>query len=186
MCDSADNLALLTTEVLDAAMKAVVPTALQGLRLADRSDKPPDWDSVGCMEPQKRLLQETFLWPTLVRNWSLRKMHISLTQNDDLNPLNDNSHVPPSVRQTTRAFETLPRLKASARIHSQYPELMQQCPIRLVSGVLLYGMPGTGKTRLASCLARESKINFISVKGPELLSKYVGASELAVRELFQR
>jgi transitional endoplasmic reticulum ATPase len=52
--------------------------------------------------------------------------------------------------------------------------------------VLLFGAPGTGKTLLAKALATESKINFISVKGPELLSKWVGESEKAIREVFRK
>ncbi|OQR70525.1 peroxisome biogenesis factor 1-like [Tropilaelaps mercedesae] len=68
----------------------------------------------------------------------------------------------------------------------RYPELVAQCPIRPVSGLLLYGMPGTGKTLLASCVAHEADLNFITVQGPELLSKYIGASEQAVRDVFLR
>ncbi|NXO04644.1 PEX1 factor, partial [Rhinopomastus cyanomelas] len=69
---------------------------------------------------------------------------------------------------------------------AKYPELFANLPIRQRSGVLLYGAPGTGKTLLAGVVARESGMNFISVKGPELLSKYIGASEQAVREIFNR
>ncbi len=54
------------------------------------------------------------------------------------------------------------------------------------TGVLLYGPPGTGKTLLARALAGESDVNFVSVAGPELLDKYVGESEKAVREVFDR
>jgi len=54
------------------------------------------------------------------------------------------------------------------------------------SGVLLYGPPGTGKTLLARALAGESDVNFVSVAGPELIDKYVGESEKAVREVFDR
>ena len=52
------------------------------------------------------------------------------------------------------------------------------------SGVLLYGPPGCGKTLLAKAIANECQLNFISVKGPELLNKYVGESERAVRRIF--
>ncbi|OYV08232.1 MAG: transitional endoplasmic reticulum ATPase, partial [Methanosaeta sp. ASP1-1] len=58
--------------------------------------------------------------------------------------------------------------------------------IRPPRGILLYGLPGTGKTLLVRALATESNINFISVKGPELLSKWVGESERAVREVFRK
>ncbi|PKU40974.1 peroxisome biogenesis factor 1 [Limosa lapponica baueri] len=69
---------------------------------------------------------------------------------------------------------------------AKYPELFANLPIRQRSGVLLYGAPGTGKTLLAGAVARESGMNFISIKGPELLSKYIGASEQAVRDIFNR
>jgi len=52
------------------------------------------------------------------------------------------------------------------------------------AGVLLYGPPGCGKTLLAKAVANASQANFISIKGPELLNKYVGESEKAVRTLF--
>ncbi|TSK31456.1 Peroxisome biogenesis factor 1 [Bagarius yarrelli] len=68
----------------------------------------------------------------------------------------------------------------------QYPRLFSSLPIRHRSGLLLYGAPGTGKTLLAGAVAKESGMNFISIKGPELLSKYIGASEQAVRDVFQR
>ncbi|CAF1614320.1 unnamed protein product, partial [Adineta ricciae] len=61
-----------------------------------------------------------------------------------------------------------------------------KAPIRLVSGVLLYGPSGCGKTLVAQTLANECKVNFLQVKGPELLNKYVGSSEQNIRDLFNR
>jgi transitional endoplasmic reticulum ATPase len=66
------------------------------------------------------------------------------------------------------------------------PELFEKMGIRPIKGVLLVGAPGTGKTLLARAVATESEVNFISVKGPELLSKYVGESEKALREVFRK
>ena len=57
---------------------------------------------------------------------------------------------------------------------------------RVSQGLLLYGPPGCGKTYLAAAIAKKFNLNFISVKGPELLNKYIGASEQNVRELFER
>ncbi|KAJ3090325.1 Peroxisome biosynthesis protein pex1 [Quaeritorhiza haematococci] len=69
---------------------------------------------------------------------------------------------------------------------TKYAAIYAQCPLRLRSGLLLYGYPGCGKTLLASAVAKECGLHFISVKGPELLNKYIGASEKAVRDLFER
>ena len=68
----------------------------------------------------------------------------------------------------------------------KYPERFIKMGIRPPKGILLYGAPGTGKTLLAKAVATESKSNFISVKGPELLSKWVGESEKGVRKIFQK
>lgn len=77
-------------------------------------------------------------------------------------------------------------LMDTIQLPAKYPELFANLPIRQRTGILLYGPPGTGKTLLAGVVARESGMNFISVKGPELLSKYIGASEQAVRDTFVR
>ncbi|CAN6634203.1 ribosome biogenesis ATPase Rix7p [Trichomonascus vanleenenianus] len=66
------------------------------------------------------------------------------------------------------------------------PEIYAQVGISAPSGVLLWGPPGCGKTLIAKAVANESKANFISVRGPELLNKFVGESERAVREVFVR
>ncbi|RXW18775.1 hypothetical protein EST38_g7091 [Candolleomyces aberdarensis] len=66
------------------------------------------------------------------------------------------------------------------------PELFNAVGIEAPCGVLMWGPPGCGKTLLAKAVANESRANFISVKGPELLNKYVGESERAVRQVFSR
>jgi len=66
------------------------------------------------------------------------------------------------------------------------PELFEQMGITPPKGILLYGPPGTGKTLLAKAVATESEANFIAVKGPEVLSKWVGESEKAIREIFRK
>jgi transitional endoplasmic reticulum ATPase len=68
----------------------------------------------------------------------------------------------------------------------RYPSLYKELKHTLTKGILLHGPSGTGKTLLAKAVATESEANFISVKGPELLSKWVGESEKGVREIFRR
>lgn len=68
----------------------------------------------------------------------------------------------------------------------KYPEVFEAVATKPPRGILLFGPPGTGKTMLAKAVASESDANFISIKGPELLSKYVGESERAVRETFRK
>ncbi len=68
----------------------------------------------------------------------------------------------------------------------KYPEVFEHLDAKPPKGILLYGPPGTGKTLLAKAVANESEANFISIKGPELLSKWVGESERAVREVFRK
>jgi len=68
----------------------------------------------------------------------------------------------------------------------KYAGLFEHMNAEPPKGVLLYGPPGTGKTMLAKAVATESESNFISIKGPEFLSKWVGESEKAVRETFRK
>jgi len=68
----------------------------------------------------------------------------------------------------------------------RYPELFQHAATRPPKGILLTGAPGTGKTLLARAVASETQVNFISVKGPALLSKWVGESERGIREVFKK
>ncbi|KAL9060319.1 MAG: hypothetical protein Q9162_000723 [Coniocarpon cinnabarinum] len=98
-----------------------------------------------------------------------------------------------TLQHSTTSFSSIGGLKHTRQMlleTLQYPTLyapiFANCPLRLRSGLLLYGFPGCGKTLLASAVAGECGLNFISVKGPEILNKYIGASEKSVRDLFER
>ncbi|XP_058263191.1 ATPase family gene 2 protein homolog A isoform X3 [Hemibagrus wyckioides] len=78
------------------------------------------------------------------------------------------------------------KLKQAVEWPLKHAEAFSRLAITPPKGVLLYGPPGCSKTMIAKALANESKLNFIAIKGPELLSKYVGESERAVREVFRK
>jgi transitional endoplasmic reticulum ATPase len=77
-------------------------------------------------------------------------------------------------------------LKESVEWPLKYPESFEKLGVRPPRGVLIYGSPGCGKTLLAKAVANESEAKFIAIKGPELLSKWVGESEKGVREVFRK
>lgn len=98
-----------------------------------------------------------------------------------------------SLQSSTTTFKSIGGLQETRKVlletlqyPTKYAPIFAQCPLRLRSGLLLYGYPGCGKTLLASAVAGECGLNFISVKGPEILNKYIGASEKSVRDLFDR
>lgn len=107
--------------------------------------------------------------------------------------------VQPSAKR--EGFSTIPNVKwtnvgALGHVRSKlvdaivgpikHPELYSEVGIRTSSGVLLFGPPGCGKTLIAKAVANECGANFIGIKGPQLLNKYVGEAERAVRQLFAR
>ncbi|KAJ2903820.1 Peroxisome biosynthesis protein pex1 [Zalerion maritima] len=98
-----------------------------------------------------------------------------------------------TLQTSTTTFSSIGGLQETRKVlletlqyPTKYAPIFAQCPLRLRSGLLLYGYPGCGKTLLASAVAGECGLNFISVKGPEILNKYIGASEKSVRDLFER
>jgi len=82
--------------------------------------------------------------------------------------------------------DTKEQLRETIQWPLDYPEVFETLDMQAAKGVLMYGPPGTGKTLLAKAVANEAQSNFISVKGPELLNKFVGESEKGVREVFSK
>ena len=82
--------------------------------------------------------------------------------------------------------EVKQHLKESVEWPIKTPEIFTKLGIRPPKGILMYGPPGSGKTMLARAVATESESNFISIKGPEVFSKWVGESEKAIREVFRK
>ena len=82
--------------------------------------------------------------------------------------------------------EVKDRLKESVEWPLSFPERFEHFGIKPPRGIVLFGAPGTGKTLLAKAIANEAQANFISIKGPEMVSKWVGESEKAVREIFKK
>ena len=82
--------------------------------------------------------------------------------------------------------EVKERLKESIEWPLNQPEMFEHFGINPPRGIVLFGAPGTGKTLIAKAIANEAKANFISIKGPEMVSKWVGESERAVREVFKK
>ena len=121
---------------------------------------------------------------------------IKLVTEDFLKAIN--GYKPASLRNVTLqtsavTFDSIGGLRSAKKVlietlqyPTMYAPMFDQCPLRLRSGLLLYGHPGCGKTLLASAVAGECGLNFISVKGPEILNKYIGASEKSIRDLFER
>ncbi|OFV68577.1 MAG: ATPase, AAA-type, CDC48 [Candidatus Syntrophoarchaeum caldarius] len=121
---------------------------------------------------------------------------LTVTQSDFLNALKNVE--PSAMREVSLEIpkvrwddvgglsEVKEALKEAVEWPLKYPELFKQVGAKPPKGILLYGPPGTGKTLLAKAVANESGANFISIKGPEFFSKWVGESEKAVREIFRK
>ncbi|CAD6245663.1 unnamed protein product [Miscanthus lutarioriparius] len=82
--------------------------------------------------------------------------------------------------------EAVTIIKETLELPSKYPNIFTKAPVRLRSNILLYGPPGCGKTHIVRAAAAACSLRFISVKGPELLNKYIGSSEQSVRDFFAK
>lgn len=149
----------------EAALKAIKPFFAQ---LKNLSDKVPT-DILDKIKVNRQHFLEAFraVEPSALREVMITKPH---TRWEDVGGLEE-------AKEKLRELIELPLLR---------PELFAQAGIKPSKGVLLSGVPGTGKTLLAKAVANEANANFISVKGPELISKWVGESEKHIREVFKK
>lgn len=163
--------------------------SLDLLDIAGRTD--------GYMPADLNLLVSRSRNEALIRNVSLpEQTQLTLTKADFDAALKN--FTPASLRNVTLTHstttfssvggltETRNTLLETLLYPTKYAPIFARSPLRLRSGLLLYGYPGCGKTLLAAAVAGECNLNFISVKGPEILNKYIGASEKSVRDLFER
>ncbi|MHB8567817.1 MAG: CDC48 family AAA ATPase [Nitrososphaerales archaeon] len=148
----------------------------------------------GAMKTLRRMLPELKLEEDKLQPEFLNRLQV--TMDDFENALKD--VMPSAMREVyletpdvhwadIGGLETIKKeLQEAVEWPLKYPDLYTTIGYSMPKGILLYGPSGTGKTLLAKSVATESEANFISVRGPELLSKWVGESERGVREVFRR
>lgn len=147
-----------------------------------------------AMRALRRILPEIDLEVASIPVEILNKLHV--TQNDFMDALMEIEpsalrevfiEVPDVVFDDIGGLDDAKQeLREAVEWPFKMPELFTHMKANTPKGILMYGPPGTGKTMLAKAVAKESEANFISVKGPEFLSKWVGESEKAVRETFRK
>jgi transitional endoplasmic reticulum ATPase len=150
----------------EAAMKAL-RRYLPEINLAEQQQIPPD-----LLEKMEVIAEDFSLAFREITPTAMREVYIEI----------------PSVRWTdVGGLDAVKQnLIESVEWPIKYPHRFKQVGIEPPKGVLLYGAPGCGKTLLAKAVATEGEMNFISIKGPEIFSKWVGESEKAIREIFRK
>ncbi|KAK6114943.1 hypothetical protein DH2020_007212 [Rehmannia glutinosa] len=124
--------------------------------------------------------------PTLVRDDFLQAMQnfLPVAMRDITKPSNEGGR---SGWEDVGGLDGIRNsIKEMIELPSKFPNIFAQAPLRMRSNVLLYGPPGCGKTHIVGAAAAACSLRFISVKGPELLNKYIGASEQGVRDIFSK
>ena len=158
---------------LAALAKEAAMAALRRFIKEKKIDLEKESEIPASLMKQLRVTMRDFLEAMkLVRPTLIREIYIEVptVRWDDIGGLED-------VKQELREAVEWPL---------KYPKIFEEMGIRPPKGILLFGPPGTGKTLLAKAAATESGANFIAVRGPEILSKWVGESEKAIRKIFER
>ena len=157
------DLAALAKEAALRALRRIVPK----LNLEEGGELPPE-----VFEELKVTMQDFLEALKEITPSTMREVFIEVPDVhwDDIGDLH---HVKEALRE-------------AVELPLKMPEKFEKMGIRPPKGILLYGPPGTGKTLLAKAVATESEANFISIRGPEILSKWVGESEKAIREIFRK
>lgn len=203
----------ISASVPDTMGKAfAVDPSLDFLSLASRTDgfAPADLRLLLSRSKNECLIRSLGTTPYSHRRVHPDSVNLKLTSQDftsalrNFTPISLRSialHNPSSSNGTSPTLSTIGGLRHARAVLNEtlihptlYAPLYAQSPLRLRSGLLLYGFPGCGKTLLASSISTSSlqsegggsPLNFISVKGPEILNKYIGASEASIRTLFAR
>ena len=169
-----NKLAEITHGYTGADLAALVKEAvLHAIRRQIPLDQPSEWPLPDELLTSIKITFEDFLFAyrSIVPS-GLREIHVEV----------------PDVRWSDiGGLEEVKRsLRENVELPLRYPEIYERYGIKPPRGVLLYGPPGCGKTLLAKAVATESGANFIAVKGPEIMSKWVGESERAIREIFRK
>ncbi|PSS01355.1 Peroxisome biogenesis protein [Actinidia chinensis var. chinensis] len=140
------------------AMQGFLPVSMRDLTKSAPEGSRAGWEDVGGLTDIRKSIKEKSAPEGSRAGW------------EDVGGLTD-------IRKSIKEMIELP---------SKFPNVFAQAPLRLRSNVLLYGPPGCGKTHIVGAAAAACSLRFISVKGPELLNKYIGASEQAVRDIFSK
>lgn len=169
-----NKLAEITHGYTGADLAALVKEAvLHAIRRQIPLDQPSEWPLPDDLLTSIKITFEDFLFAyrSIVPS-GLREIHVEV----------------PDVRWSDIGGldEVKRSLRENVELPLRYPEIYERYGIKPPRGVLLYGPPGCGKTLLAKAVATESGANFIAVKGPEIMSKWVGESERAIREIFRK
>ncbi|ODV90654.1 hypothetical protein CANCADRAFT_2386 [Tortispora caseinolytica NRRL Y-17796] len=192
---------LVNLKAPDREMRRLILTAAMESRSIDVDANVDMLEAASSTEGYQpgdlQVLAERAEHEALMRTLQDSTLTCCITQDDIENATKD--FVPASLRGvklekgSSVRWSDIGGLEATKRVlyetlewPNKYAPIFQKSPLRLRSGILLYGYPGCGKTMLASAVAKECGLNFISIKGPEILNKYIGASEKAVRDLFER